>query len=313
MRRLAAALVVSWWLLLGGAGSAAAATAPCPPLDYVAALQQVEAELSSTPPDAAAAAAQLEQMSVTYPATAAVLTPIQRQLHAVPPDTAGAHDRVAALATVLTLPPGSTCNADQRPARDQLNQVYASPVFANLDRKPPGPNPIGQFLSWLGSLLRSLTGALGTPGSVALGGVILAAVLALVAWRFRGMLGSRQARLAEEAPEESVDPERLWALAGLSAQRGDYREAVRRAFRSALLAVAIRGHLPVDPAWTTHELLAATRGDAALLAALAPAAASFDRAWYSGGPVAAADWEEARARCQAVRTLARARPRAAAT
>jgi hypothetical protein len=38
---------------------------------------------------------------------------------------------------------------------------------------------------------------------------------------------------------------------------------------------------------------------------VAPAAASFDRAWYGGGPVGADDWEIARARCDAVRRVAR--------
>jgi hypothetical protein len=99
-------------------------------------------------------------------------------------------------------------------------------------------------------------------------------------------------------------------MAEASARQGDHRQAVRRAFRSALLSVAVRGRLMVDPSWTTHELLAATRADAALLTALAPAAASFDRAWYSGAAVTASDWDEARARCEAVRSLARSRPRA---
>lgn len=298
-------------MLLGGSTRGAAAAGPCPPLDYLAGLRQVQADLSVSPADAAGAAALLQRMSAMYPPAAAELSPIQRELQAVPPDIAGARDRVATLATVLTLPPGSTCNADQRPARDQLNQVYASRVFANLDRKPPGPNFFSQFLNWLSSLLRSLTQALGAPGSIALGAVILGVVLGLAAWRLRGVLASRQARFQEEPREDTVDSERLWALALRAAQRGHYREAVRRAFRSALLAVAVRGRLPVDPAWTTHELLAATRSDAALLTALAPAAASFDRAWYSGAPVTASDWDEARSRCEAVRALARTRPRAA--
>jgi hypothetical protein len=82
---------------------------------------------------------------------------------------------------------------------------------------------------------------------------------------------------------------------------------VRHAFRSALLAVATRGRLRVDAAWTTSELLARARGDADLLAALAPAADSFDRAWYSGRPVSQQDWELARDRCAAVRAVAAAR------
>lgn len=311
MRRLAAAGVLAW-LLLGAATPRAAAAASCPPLDYLADLQHLQADLGATPPDVGTAAAGLGQMSAAYPDTAAVLGPIQRQLQAAPPDIAAARARLATLVAVLTLPPGSTCTIDQRPARDQLTQVYASPVFANLDHKPPGPNPVSQLLAWLGSLLRSLTRALGTAGTIALGAAILGAALALAAWRLRGVLAPRPVRAGEEPRADGVDPERLWSLALSAAQRGEHREAVRRAFRSALLAVAMRGRLSVDPSWTTHELLAATRGDAALLAALAPAAAAFDRAWYSGAAVTAADWEEARARCETVRVLARARSRATA-
>jgi Domain of unknown function (DUF4129) len=64
-----------------------------------------------------------------------------------------------------------------------------------------------------------------------------------------------------------------------------------------------RAHL--DRAWTTRELLATLSTDADLLAAVAPAAASFDTAWYGGGSVGAADWDLARARCEAVRRVAR--------
>ena len=52
-------------------------------------------------------------------------------------------------------------------------------------------------------------------------------------------------------------------------------------------------------------MLATLSGDADLLAAVAPAAAAFDKAWYGDGPVGAADWEVARARCEAVRRVAR--------
>jgi hypothetical protein len=57
-------------------------------------------------------------------------------------------------------------------------------------------------------------------------------------------------------------------------------------------------------------MLATLSTDADLLAVVAPAAASFDKAWYGGGPVDAADWDLARSRCEAVRRVAR---RAAAT
>jgi hypothetical protein len=61
----------------------------------------------------------------------------------------------------------------------------------------------------------------------------------------------------------------------------------------------------IGRAWTTREMLATLSADADLLAVLAPAAAAFDSAWYGGEPVGAAQWEIARARCEAVRQVAR--------
>jgi hypothetical protein len=304
VRRLslaAAALCAALFSASAGVGAAA----PCPPLEYPASVQSAAAALGQTPPDIAGAASTLQELIRTYPETEPTLSPVLSQLQATPPQTGDAQTRLETIAGALALPRGSTCNADQRPARSALNGVYQSPVFANLDRKPVGPNPISQFLAWLGSLLHDLTGHLGAAGSIALGAALLAAALLLAAWRLRGILGARPLRLASEREPESGDPDREWSLAERAAARGDYREAVRRAFRSALLSIAIRGRLSVDPSWTTHELLAATRGDAGLLAALAPAAELFDRAWYSGTTVGASDWQRARGRCDGVRRLAR--------
>ncbi len=87
------------------------------------------------------------------------------------------------------------------------------------------------------------------------------------------------------------------------AERQDYRQAIRRAFRSALLDVTRRGRLSVDSAWTTRELLASASTDADLLALLAPAAAMFDRAWYSRARIDASAWELMKSRCEAIRRL----------
>ena len=309
MRRLcgvlAAVLLATVWTATG-----AAAESGCP-VDYLAAVGQARAALSETPPDTSTAVNELRGTVVAYPSSAQTLTPALQLLRKTPPDVAQARSRLDTIASTLAFPYGTTCNADQRPALSTLRGVYASPVFANLDSKPAGPNPITQFLSWLGSALRwllsHLTGALGTAGSIALGAVVLAAALLFAAWRLRGVLASRAAVMAAGAAPDTDDPDLEWTFAAAAAQRRDYREAIRRAFRSALLTVAVRGRLGVDPSWTTHELLAATVGDAQLLAALAPAAALFDRAWYSGAQVTAGDWEQARARCASVRELARAK------
>ena len=314
MRRLCGVLAAAILMTLATPAGAAAQTG-CP-VGYVAALGDAEKALSATPPDTAGAITALRGAIATYPSSQAVLGPVLRGLQAGPPQAAQAKAALDTIAQTLALPHGTICSADQRPALTTLHNVYSSSVFANLDHKPAGPNPISQFLAWLASairwLLSHLTGALGTGGTVAVGAVLVAAALALAAWKLRGVLGGRIASMGVELEADTIDPNREWDLAGAAARRGEHREAIRHAFRSALLTVAHQGRLAVDPAWTTHELLAATVGDAGLLAALAPAAALFDRAWYSGDPVTAADWEQARARCKAVRDLARARVPAAA-
>ena len=81
-------------------------------------------------------------------------------------------------------------------------------------------------------------------------------LLAFVIYRLRGVAGARRCA----APPENLPPPAMTRTASGSsrsaaAQRGDYREAIRRAFRSALLDVADRrAHL--DRAWTTREMLA---------------------------------------------------------
>lgn len=300
-------------LMTLSAPAGAAAQTGCP-VGYLAAVSSAESALAATPPDTAGAVAALQRALAAYP-SASVLGQVSGELQTTPPQTAAAKAWLDTIASTLALPPGTTCTADQRPALSTLHNVYASPVFANLDHKPAGPNPVSQFLSWLASairwLLSHLTGALGTGGTIALGTVLLGIALTLAAWKLRGVLGGRVASMSAGVEPDTNDPNREWDLAGAAARRGDYREAIRRAFRSALLTVADKGRLAVDPAWTTHELLAATVGDAGLLAALAPAAALFDRAWYSGDLVTAPDWEHAKARCQAVRDLARTRAPAA--
>ena len=308
MRRLCGVLAAAILTTLCTPAAVSAQTG-CP-VGYLTSVSSAQSALSATPPDTAAAITALQRALGAYSAES-VLRPVITELQATPPETALAKARLDAIAGTLALPQGRTCTADQRPAMSALHNVYASPVFANLDQKPAGPNRVSQFLSWVMSairwLLSHLTGTLGTGGTIALGAVLLGIALGLAAWKLRGILGGRVASMSAGIEPDTTDPNREWDLAGAAARSGEYREAIRRAFRSALLTVANQGRLGVDPAWTTHELLAATVGDAGLLAALAPAAALFDRAWYSGDPITAADWEQAKARCKAVRELARSR------
>ena len=144
----------------------------------------------------------------------------------------------------------------------------------------------------------------------ALAAVLLGLVVAVAAWRIRQVMAAgREPRVAPGAALAEADAEAEWGRAIAAAERGDFRAAIRYAFRSALVSLVQRGRLPVQPAWTTPELLSHARGDPELSARLGPAAAGFDRAWYSEAPVDADRWEELRGECQAIRALTgRGRP-----
>ena len=309
MRRLLAAFFVGAALTAGVASASPVQAAPtCVTLQYLMLLGRADDALSAVPAQPAAALTDVMQAMALAPSSSAELTPIVARLSASPPDVAGGKQRIDLLVQTLALPAGSVCQIDSQQAENDLHQVYASSVFADLDQNQPPSifSRIGAVINWL---LTHLFDLLGRGGSIALGAIVLGGLLALAIYKLRGVAGARRAVSAEEPASRGSDPDHEWQLAIAAAQRGDYREAIRRAFRAALLDVADRrAHL--DRAWTTREMLAMLSTDADLLAAVAPAAASFDEAWYGGGAVDAADWDLARSRCEAVRRVAR---RAAAT
>jgi hypothetical protein len=311
VRRLLVAVVISLALLTAGAPAAAPARAagPCVTVEYIALLGRADSALAAIPPQPTAALVAVTQAEDLAPSAAAELAPIIAGLTASPPDVTGARQRINLSVTTLALPAGSACNVDSQAADNALHQVYSSSVFADLDQNqsPSLLERIGAAVNWI---LSHLFGLLGRGGSILLGLLVLGAIAAFAIYRLRGVAGGRRALGPDEPATAGDDPEREWQLALAAVKRGDYREAIRRAFRSALLDVADRrAHL--DRAWTTREMLATLSADAELLAVVAPAATAFDRAWYGGGPVGADDWEVARARCDAVRRVARRTPGAA--
>jgi hypothetical protein len=285
-----------------GSTHASAAT-NCLTTTYIGLLTTADAALAALPAQAAAALTALTQAEDLVPSTVPVLAPIIGALTSTPPDVVGSRQRLDLLTTTLSLPAGSACDVDSRDAEAALHSVYASHVFADLDQnRPPSLfQRIGAAINWL---LSHLYGLLGNGGSIGLGVLVLAVIAAFVLYRVRGMAGGRRAKHGPEPATVGDDPDDEWGMALAAAQRGDHREAIRRAFRSALLDVAGR-RAPIDRAWTTREMLATISADADLLAVVAPAAAAFDTAWYGDVPVSPVDWDIARARCEAVRKVAR--------
>jgi Domain of unknown function (DUF4129) len=312
VRRLLAGGVIATALMTvvtSGSAHVTAATT-CLTTTYIGLIDRADAALAAAPPQPVAALTTLTEAEDLVPSTSPVLGPIIGGLTSTPPNLSGSRQGLDLLTRTLALPTGSACDVDSQAAQNLLHSVYASSVFADLDQKPTPTlfEQIGSAINWV---LSHLYGLLGNGGSILLGLLVLAVIVAFVLYRVRGVAGGRRAAAGIEPATVGDDPEQEWRQALAAAQQGNYREAIRRAFRSALLDVTGR-RARIDRAWTTREMLATLSGDADLLAAVAPAAAVFDRAWYGAEPVVAADWEVARARCEAVRRVARAAAKAPA-
>lgn len=305
MRRLlvAAVGVAALMTTVASGSTHATAATDCLTTTYIGLLDQANSALAAVPAQPVAALTTLTQAEDLAPSTAPVLAPIIGGLTVTPPDVAGSREQLDVLTTTLALPAGSACDVDSQEAESLLHSVYASHVFADLDQNPAPSwiSRIGAAINWV---ISHIYGLLGNGGSIGLGVLVLLVIAAFVIYRLRGVAGSRRAKPGEEPATVGDDPDDEWGLALAAAQRGDYREAIRRAFRSALLDVTGR-RARIDRAWTTREMLATIAADADLLAVVAPAAAAFDQAWYGDVPVTAADWDVARARSEAVRKVAR--------
>ena len=268
--------------------------------DYLAQLVQVRGELeagASIP----AVVDRLQALGSADQASSA-LAPVIADLESG--DVTGAERLLATTAATLQSSQGSGCGGLTASDRQALSRVYASPALANLDQ-PSSPNWLQQLIDAVGNALGGVLGALGPLGAGILAVLLLGIVAAIAVWRIRQVTASgRETRAAPPAAPPEVDAEREWSRALAASEGGDFRTAIRHAFRSALVSLVQRGRLPVQPAWTTPELLARARGDPELTAQLTPAAAGFDRAWYSEAPVDAERWEEVRGHCQAIRGLA---------
>jgi hypothetical protein len=267
---------------------------------YVAQLAQVREQLEaggSVP----AALTQLRELALASGAEAA-LDPVIVDLQSG--DPAGAEQLLGTTVATLRLPSGSGCGAETGAERRALSGVYGSPALAHLDQ-PASPNWAQQLLNAISGWVSGVVGGLGPLAAATVAALLLGGLLAFIAWRFRQVTAAgREPRAAPAAAGAGADAEAEWDRALVASDRGDFRTAIRHAFRSALVSLVRRGRLEVQPAWTTPELLAHARGDPELAARLAPAAAGFDRAWYSEAPVDSERWEEVRGHCQAIRALA---------
>jgi uncharacterized protein DUF4129 len=277
--------------------------AGCPALDYQAGLAAVAVALETTPADVVTARNQVAGLLGADPSRSIALQPVLSDLSTAPPQLDDARMRLEAMSATLAYPAHSTCNYDGAPARNTLHDVYASSDFKHLDDSSQ-TSFIDAILNFLANVFGRAAGSLGVAGGLAVALAVLG-LAALLAWRrWHGSAAARGAGI-DDLPIAGDDPDAEWRAAERAAAGGDHREAIRRAFRSALIEVALRGRVRLDAAWTTRELLARCDADGDVLVALVAAAALFERAWYGGRAVTAAEWDLAAERCATVRRLAR--------
>jgi hypothetical protein len=283
-------------------GTTPVRAAGCSALEYQASLAAAAAALQTVPADVATARRDVSALLDADPSRGPALRPVVDDLSATPALLDDAGTRLEAMSATLAYPAHSTCNDDGAAARNTLHGVYASPAFSHLDDSNQN-GIVDAILNFLAGVFGRAAGALG-PGGIVLVLVVLG-LAAVLAWRRWQWSAARAGARLDEPAAVGDDPDVEWRAAERAAAAGDHREAIRLAFRSALIDIALRGRVHLDAAWTTRELLARCDADGDVLIALAAAAALFERAWYGGRTVTAADWDLAAERCATVRRLAR--------
>lgn len=282
--------------------AAPARAAGCTALEYQSGLAAAAAAMAAVPAAVVTARNDVAGLLGADPSRGIALQPVLNDLSAAPPQSDDARMRLEAMSATLAYPAHSTCNYDGAAARNTLHDVYSSPDFRHLDDSNQA-GFIDAILNFLAGVFGRAARALGAVGGIAVALAVLG-LAALLAWRrWHGSAASRGARV-DELAAAGDDPDMEWRAAARAAAAGDHREAIRRAFRSALIEVALRGRVHLDAAWTTRELLARCDADGDVLVALAAAASLFERAWYGARVVTAADWDLAAERCATVRRLA---------
>jgi hypothetical protein len=295
VRALLAILLAAVSMSITGASAAA----PIDNANYVGLLREArDAVVHSHPDDALTTLRALRNDTAGTMHVDQELDPIIADLSATPARVEDALQRLEAAVNVLDRGGVRLQPSDRTAAHSTLDEVYRSRAFENLGGENPQSDPFGDRI-------RSIGNALGETGRLLLFALLIALVLSLMVRQLRQAAAGRGAAIeADAAPAGPPDATGEWAAAEAAAAAGDHRAAIRHGFRSCLMDVATHGGMPVDPAWTTRELLTRLRAGGEVLAALAPAAAAFDSAWYSGRPIGAADWVQARDRFIAVRALA---------
>ena len=290
------------WMILGAAlVVAVVSTVPAsqahesaPPLslgEYGARLDDAERRLSqgADPTDPAVQAALGGTITVRLASGATVLAQ---------PLVAEGASREAALERVR-LAQAQLAAADNDRTADRLAQlqtVLARSEFSAVWQEPNLWQRLGEWLravlEWLSGVLPAPSGQGNPAGAAAsrglvwlvagVGGVAIALLFGYWLSRLLGVfVADAEARRRREAGEEEpVTAAAARQQAVAQAQAGQYRQAVRSLYLSALLRLEERGLVRADRSLTNREYLAQVAGQAEVQRHLQPVVQTFDDVWY---------------------------------
>lgn len=184
-------------------------------------------------------------------------------------------------------------------ARAKLDRIMNRREFRNV-RRPAGPNWLQRLRERLATVLAELLyvtfGRIGTSpraGRVIVWSIIALAFAAMAIWLKRMIArSSPEPLLRLEAPLFRSRDWRQWAAeAAATANTGDYREAIRCAYWSAVLRLEEAGTWRPDRARTPREYLRLLPSASAHRPPLADLTRRFELSWYGNRPTGTGDFQ----------------------
>jgi hypothetical protein len=132
-------------------------------------------------------------------------------------------------------------------------------------------------------------------------GIVLVLGLVCLAWLFHTLTHIPYTQLPAPKPPNSAQPLRDWGRqARDAAAQGEFREAIRIIYGSAVLLLGEGGAWHVDPARTHREYLRLLPADSALRPHLAALTDCFEQVWYGRAQASAREYEAALAELESL-------------
>lgn len=231
------------------------------------------------------------------------------ELQAKEPDLEAISLRLGALIDLLDQPLTPT-------SANALKDLEAILARMAPPQEPKEPSWFDRLLTWLWQQLERINLPEPSPAAAAplslIGNVVAWVVGILIVLILVGLILYvashvrrgivRESQLKQEQQEQITTSVAAKSQASLSAQSGDYRNAVRYMYLAALLQLHERGLLNYDRTLTNYEYLSHLRGNNELRTRLTPIIDTFDRVWYGSLEIDDQRFEEYRKQVEALRS-----------